>query len=174
MTHSYVTHDSFICVIGLFHMCDMTHSQMLVVFYHACWSLHEDGTCVTLCMPWLIHLYDTNHLCVRHDSFINVTWLIHTCDMAHVHVWHGSSICAGDVTLRMQPKPPPGHMGDTMCNLTHLYVWHDMTFSYVWHDLFTCVAWYDSFICDTWLIHMCNRIRLYVWHDSFTCVAWHD
>ena len=29
MTHSYVRHDSFICVPCLIHMCDMTHSYML-------------------------------------------------------------------------------------------------------------------------------------------------
>jgi len=28
MTHSYVWHDSFICVTWLIHMCDMTHSYV--------------------------------------------------------------------------------------------------------------------------------------------------
>ena len=41
-----------------------------------------------------------------------------------------------------------------MCDMTHLYVWH------------------DSFICVTWLIHMCDMTHSFVWHDSFICVTW--
>ena len=41
MTHSYVWHDSFICVIWLLHMCDMTHSYV--------W--HDSSTCVTWHRP---------------------------------------------------------------------------------------------------------------------------
>jgi len=41
MTHSYVWHDSFICVTWLIHMCDMTHSYV--------W--HDSFICVT----WFIH-----------------------------------------------------------------------------------------------------------------------
>jgi len=47
MTHSYVWHDSFICVTWLIHMCDMTHSHV--------W--HDSFTCVT----WLIHICDMTH-----------------------------------------------------------------------------------------------------------------
>ena len=78
MTHSYVWHDSFICVTWLIHMCDMTHSYV--------W--HDS---------FMTHSY------VWHDSFICVTWLIHMCDMTHSwlirmcdikmtysYVWHDS------------------------------------------------------------------------------------
>jgi len=41
-----------------------------------------------------------------------------------------------------------------MCDMTHLYVWH------------------DSCICVTWLIHICDMIHSYVWHDSFLCRTW--
>ena len=41
-----------------------------------------------------------------------------------------------------------------MCDMPHLYVWH------------------DSFICVTWVIHMCDMSHSYVWHASFICVTW--
>jgi len=46
MTHSYVWHDSFICVTWLIHMCDMTHSYV--------W--HDSFICVTHSYVWLIHV----------------------------------------------------------------------------------------------------------------------
>jgi len=54
MTHSYVWHDSFICVTWLIHMCDKTHSYV--------W--HDSFICVT----WLIHMCDMTHSYVWHDS----------------------------------------------------------------------------------------------------------
>ena len=65
MTHSYVWHDSFICVTRLINMCDMTRSYV--------W--HDSFICVT----WLIHMCDMTDSYVRHDSFICVKWLIHMC-----------------------------------------------------------------------------------------------
>jgi len=55
MTHSYVWHDSFICVTWLIHVCDMTHPYV--------W--HDSFICVT----WLIYMCDLTHLYVWHDSF---------------------------------------------------------------------------------------------------------
>jgi len=71
-----------------------------------------------------------------------------------------------------------------MCDMTHLYVYHDsftcvtwlilihicdMTHSYAWHALFICVT---SFVCVTRLICLCDMTHSYVWHDSFTRVTW--
>ena len=41
-----------------------------------------------------------------------------------------------------------------MCDMTHLYVWH------------------DAFICVTWRIDMCDMTHWYVWHDALICVTW--
>jgi len=69
MTHSYVWHDSSICVTWLIHMCDMTHPYM--------W--HESFIRVTCSYVW-------------RDSCANVTWIIHVCDMTHAvthpYGWH--------------------------------------------------------------------------------------
>ena len=56
MTHSYVWHDSFICVTWLIHMCDKTRSYV--------W--HDSFVCVT----WLIRMCDMTHSYVWHDSFL--------------------------------------------------------------------------------------------------------
>ena len=68
-THSYVWHDSFICVIRRICMSDMTHSHVR----------HDSFIRVT----WLIHMCCTTHLYTWRDSFICVTRLIHTCGMMH-------------------------------------------------------------------------------------------
>ena len=73
MTHSYVWHDSFICVTWLNHVCHMTHSYV--------WR--GSFACVT----WLNHICDMTHSYVHHDPLICATWLIHMCHMTHAHVW---------------------------------------------------------------------------------------
>ena len=66
-THSFVCHDSFVCLTLLIHTCDMTHRYV--------W--HDSFICAT----WFIHMCDMTHSYVWHDSSICVTWLIHMCDM---------------------------------------------------------------------------------------------
>ena len=57
------------CVTGLMHVCDMTHSCV--------W--HDSFIWVT----WLIHMCAMTHSCVWHGSFMCATWLIHVCEMIH-------------------------------------------------------------------------------------------
>jgi len=101
MTHSYVWHDSFICVTYLIHMCDISHSYV--------W--HDSFICVTWLMhmcdmthayvwhdlfvgiSWLMKMRDMTRSYVRYDSFICMTWLIHTRDMTHSQAWHDSFMC---------------------------------------------------------------------------------
>ena len=57
-----------------------------------------------------------------------------------------------------------------MCDMTHLYVWHDS---------FICVTWLIHMCdmthsCVPWLIHMCDMTHSCVCHDSFQCVTRHD
>ena len=116
MTHSYMCHDSFICVTWLIYMCDMTYSfvwhDWFRIFMYKTWLFpysyvwHDASR---------IHMWDMTHsafTCV-HDLF-----LIHMCDMTHSFVWHDSCIC---VTWFI-----------CICHMTH---------SYVWHDSFICVTW---------------------------------
>ena len=59
MTHSYVWHDSFICVTWY-----VWHNSFISV-------------------TWLIHMCDTTHSYVWHDSFTCAACLIQMCDMTH-------------------------------------------------------------------------------------------
>jgi len=65
VTHSYVWHDSLVCVTWPIHMCDMTHS-------HVC---HNSCICVT----WLIHMCDMTHGAkgrYRWRSMTHDSWLM--------------------------------------------------------------------------------------------------
>ena len=162
---------SFICVIWLIQICNITHSDARHYFMRdmsftplcTCWRRECNCDLVDICDIPPSFMWHDSPICVIcvmcvmcvmcyysyvwHDSFIRVTWLIHTCDMNHSNVWHDSFIC---VTWLIH-----------ICDMTHSYVWH------------------DSFICVTWLIHMRDMTHSYVWHDkikrttwSFICVPW--
>jgi len=98
MTHSYMWHDSFICVTWLIHMCDMTHSYV--------W--HDSFICVT----WRIHMYDMTHSHVWNNSFICAPWLTHMCDTTHSHWWHIPCPMSCDTTHSY------------MCDMTLSHAWH--------------------------------------------------
>ena len=150
MTHSYVWHDSSICVTWLTHMCDMTHPYV--------W--HDSLIDVTR----LIHMYDMTHSYVWHDSSICVTWLIHMCDMTHLYVWHDWSICA-NVFVRHVCGFGMFHwsllyvMQDSFvsskraCDMTHSYVWHDSSnfrkWTPQWMALLRKETWDDSLLVFT-------------------------
>jgi len=91
MSHSYVRHDSFICVTWLIHIHRRSNER--IRGRRKC--LRHD---LFICAAWLIHMCDVTHsytqttqwkdswdeeMCdmmnsyVRHDSFICVTWLMH-------------------------------------------------------------------------------------------------
>ena len=149
MTHSYVWHDSFICVTWLIHMCDMTHSYV--------W--HDSFICVT----WLIRMCDVT-------EFICGTWLNRMCVGVEKqrlrranHPWHDSFVCAVKL-IRMR-------------DLTHLYVCRPRTA--VVSKRRSPVTWLHSYVCHvsfvrvTWLICMCVGFEMqrfrhihYPCHDS--------
>ena len=83
MTHSYVWHDSFICVTWLFHMCDMTCSYV--------WHDSLIG------MTWLILMCDMTD---RYDGIVMVsishvshTWMSHVTHISKSHVTHMNVSC---------------------------------------------------------------------------------
>jgi len=179
MTHSYVWHDSFICVTLLNHICDMTHSYV--------W--HDSFICVT----WLIHVCDETDSYVRHDSFIRVIWLIRTRDILQMRrtcwltyrcvraTWR---CCLRRVSMRMSLSRLRALSAKRCAIFSHIC---DMTHS---HDSFTCCS-HASFLRATWLIHMCDMTHsllawlmntcndscicatwlIYLWHDSCTCAT---
>jgi len=90
------------------------------------------------CVTWL-DMCDVTLSCesyVWHDSFICVTWLTHMCDTYAVAI----------SLLRVWFH---------ICDMTHTYVWRDMTYTYVNHD---------SVLYVTWRIRKCEMTHAYVWH----------
>jgi len=173
ITHSYVWHDSLLCVTWLIRICGM-----------ACLSVWH-GACIPV--TWPIHGCDMTHSCVRFDSSMCVTWLVilhinnsllmhmpchtsmcvdmydnescHTygCRVPYTSMSH-SSICAAGHVHPCDMTPSCVIKLIYMCTVTHSYVWYDSFICVIW--LFHNV-WRDSFICVTWLIHMCNVTHLH-------------
>jgi len=76
MTHSYMWHDSCICVSWPIYMGQVTHS---CVWHDSC-----------ICMTRIIELGRLLAEFILHtaSSIICVTWLVCTCDMTHSYVHH--------------------------------------------------------------------------------------
>jgi len=113
--HSYVSHDSFICVTAIRDSFTCVTAVFSLYWRHdsfmcATWLIHMcDMTPCTSLVTCLIYMCDMTQSYVWHDSFICVTWLNHMCDMTHLYVWHHSIIC---VTWLIY-----------MCDITQSYVW---------------------------------------------------
>jgi len=132
MTHSYVGHDSFICVTWLIHMCDMTHSYVRLDAF--------------MCVTWLIHMCDMTHLCMCDMArCICVTCLIHVwrdSSIVLIYVWHDSLPCLMH-TWHDSPQSDAFMYDMThthvtchillihICDMLHPYVIY-MTLSHVW------------------------------------------
>jgi len=56
-----------------------------------------------------------------------------------------------------------------MCDMTHLYTWHDSFIGVTWRDLPIWETY--SFMCVTWLIHVCDH-RLSSLPIALVCVIW--
>jgi len=84
MTHSYVCHDSFICVSWLIHMCVMTHSYVCHdSFIFVSWLIHM---CVLVCLAaaWCMCMwYTCVFVCVREWELDCHSW--HTCNSCNTH-----------------------------------------------------------------------------------------
>jgi len=137
MTHSYVWHDSFICVTRLIHICDVTHSYVWLV--HACANLILDRLFERT--TWLIDVCCMTHSYVWRDFFMCVTWFLHMYDMTHSCVWR--VICVHVRIWYSSACLEEQH--DSFTRVTWLIQLCDGTHSYVWHDSFIHVRiWYST------------------------------
>ena len=184
MTHSYVWHDSFVCVTWLIRMCDVTHSYVR----------HDSFVCVT----WLIRMCDMNDFYTRHKREGTVIRLAaqQNRDPFSYMACHDSFV---RVTLLMHPLVRLQFVA--LCAVTDSHMRHDSFLSLtwlipVWHDSFlydtsalgrfvavirfyVCLDW---FACETWLIPMHDMAYSYTWHECIgqlsgchplLCVTWH-
>jgi len=111
MTHSYVCHDSFICVPWLIHKCDINHSYTI----HVTWLIHmyviaRDVTHkhnththnphthinwnrIGLSNPrlphiWMSHVTHMNESCHTYEWVMSHIWMSHVRDVTHKHNTH--------------------------------------------------------------------------------------
>ena len=200
--------DSFICVTWLIHKCDMTHSYVwhdsflcvslgpLCLQVRGGWGLWMPDSFI--CVTWLIHKYDVTHSYVWHDSF-------HMWDVTDSCVWHDSSntddstltcftsilsvcVCVCVCVCRIIRKDTfwvTSHVTwlIRMCDMTH--IWH-MGMSHVKHvnnfltshvthvneSCHTFTSILSRLECVTWFVYLCDMTNFHVWHDSFLCGTW--
>jgi len=185
---SHVTHASHAC---------MPHTQIndhLVFFGRgcgtaaACLYAHRDPSlhrpCDSfICVIWLVHMRETTHSCVWHDSFVStscgpslqrpygsficVTSLIRKCDMTLSCVWHDSSVCTScDPSLHrpcdaMYIRCIKGK--EVFLFARCVYTQHAPSL----HRFCDSVIWVMSHIWMSWLIHMCDMT-----HSFCDSVIW--
>jgi len=168
VTHSYMWHDSIICVKWLIHICDMTHSYVwcdsfiygtrlnrICNMTHCCVGTMSLSSLrplkMAVCVTWLIRMYDMTHLYQWHDSFMCVTWLIAV-----------RAQCLGSI-LNLLKGQPKWHKIVSLCGIYKCDMTYHMPNMTRWSVGTMC--WLS--IGPTWLIHMCDVTHSYVWHDSF-------
>jgi len=162
MTHSYVWHDSFICVSWLIHMCDMTrpYAWCDAFICNASFTCVADSFICVTNISWDV-------LCV---SFICVTQcmlqqnaagssLVYMCD-----VWHDSFMYVTQCTLQQRLLVACMLLvrDSFMCAVTHSSAWHD-SLRYVMCLIHMCDTMHVAAAC-CWFV-----TSLYVhdvWHDT--------
>jgi len=124
-------HDSMTHVTWLIHTCALTHLRV----------------------TWRIHVRDMMHWHLRRDSyFTHVTWLVRTRDVAYSHTWRHVFTCwccGGSLWVAVLRAI------NLKCHVRVAWLIHrcDMTHLYVWHDIFMYVKW---------LIHTCDVMHSHV------------
>jgi len=164
MTHSYVRHDSFVCVTWLIVRGGERERDSF------------------MCGTWLINVWDMTHSCddMTHAymwSDSPLRWVTsHICMShgvtSHICMSHDDSFICEDanVTHSCVRRDSPGEVEEG--NVTHSYVTH----SYFRHDLFVCATWllhfcdvtYSCARCESqWEVEGGTMSHSYVRHDSF-------
>ena len=146
MTHSYVCHDSFMCVVWLSHMCDMTHSYLGGGRPRDC-CLGANVSHSFFCETWLLHMCEWLMGGHRWQAMTwlsgckRATWLVLIREVTHSGVWHDSFIPGGSLVAGhdMAVKPQ-----------TTIFM------SSVWHD-----SW--LIMCVIWLIFIHVYIYMYIY-----------
>jgi len=118
-------------------------------------------------VTWLIHVWDTTHSCLRHNSFMSVTWLIRVCGMAYLCLWRDSFM---SVTWLMH-----------VCDTTRPCLWHDSfmfvswlihvcdMMSCLWHD--SLMVWHDPCMICWWWRHSISDAPHYEADEGYTCCS---
>ena len=167
MTHSYATHDSFLCVLDLTRSYVRHHSFMRetrLISIRDTWLIHTQHMThsssnphrfgqvenyISVCGPWLIPICGS--------------WLIHKRDMTHLYVTHDYLYATHDSFIIESTS-----FGSS--RKLHICMW-TMTRLHVWYVASIRETWLIP-VCGTWPIDTRNLTHLYMGHDSSTCGTW--
>jgi len=153
MTHSYVWHDSFMCVPWLVHTCDMMHSlsswrttflSWAAVFARDSWHMYEYKWIRVMSNEYESwHMYECKW--IRVMSHVQMSQVTHVTELWHMYECKWIRVMSHVQMSHLQRRLP-----------------------------FARVTWL-VFIC----IHTCAIIRSHVWLDTFVRVGmphdvWHD
>jgi len=172
MTHSYVSHDSFICVTRLIHMCDMTHSYVWrdafkYMPHMMCVAWRSVLQCVAVCCSVLrcvavcctaTHCNTLQHTISSYTFCAWRVWEYHTatyCNTLQQTATHSIIIHMSRVTCMTVSHCSTLHHTATHCNTLHHTAPHCNTLQLV-HIVHTTIiqpqisaAWCCMFL--TWL-----------------------
>jgi len=140
MTHSYIWHESFICVTWLIRIRDMTDACMWDVTRRAAFIAYLYVWTATHCNTGCIYLLNASQRIVKH--------LQHTATHCNT-LQHTATHCNTGCMVHLLPI----YMCASFICVTWLIHVCDMTHSYVRHN---------SFIYVTWPVHTWDKTRLRV------------
>jgi len=172
MTHSYLWHDSFVCVTWLIRMCDMTHSYL--------W--HDSFVSVT----WLIHICDviaarSDPHQKRHRIKLRCCYVTHMNGSSHTYEWIMSYIRMSHVTRKEWVMSHVWHRIKLRCRYVtrmngscHTYGWimSYIRMSHVTHMAFDAMRYHFLFFdAARTLIYMyvCMYVYVYVRMYIYVC-----
>ena len=193
--HSYLWHDSFICVMCCRHVCDMTFPYMWPYIYgyaymrvdmcdqttdvwwvtyvcpHLCIGVSCQGH---FCMPTRMHWCVMSYVYIRVNTYTYVSIRhvirIYTCQYGCIRV----SINTWPIT---HLKASCDTHNGVITHIMALYVTHGNASPQISHMWMSHVTHLNEsltrlmHVCYR-LIHTCDMTHLHMWHDSFICVTW--
>jgi len=175
-THSYVWHDSFICVPWLIHMCAMTHSHVWMPHAtYECLMPHMNESCHTY--KWVMSQIWMNH--VTHEyvmSYIYASFVYITCVCVFLHIQSPLRECrwmrSGAAWLPYYCAPLVCASFTIMSHVTHI---NESCHTYQWvmsHVNMSCLI-STRHLRDNSIIIVNDAsftIMMIMWHDSFAWV----
>jgi len=159
-THSYVWHDSLLCVAGLIPKCDTTHSSS---FRDSCGTISRDLRLVEKQRNISIH-----HAWIWYTNRIVYTWMYGWHELREILMSHWPSVCQSSDLRRATKKKKHIHLLN-VCIHTDIYAWHELREILMSHWSSICqssdVRRVTKKMKHFYMPNACIHTETYVWHE---------